>query len=102
MESGRRCDTNVVLGHDSDLRGADFGERAAAAVAVAAAVLASNPEFTRTTPISGEKRAPYCLMGTCFECLMEIDGEPNRQACMMVVTDGMVVKRQTGKREMPE
>ena len=80
------------------------GERlkVAAHETVAAAVLANNPEFTRTTPISGEKRAPYCLMGTCFECLMEIDGEPNRQACMMVVTDGMVVKRQTGKREMPE
>jgi len=69
---------------------------------VAAAVLAANPDYTRTTPVSGEKRAPYCLMGTCFECLMEIDGVPNRQACMTVVADGMEVTRQTGKREMPE
>ena len=69
---------------------------------VAAAVLAANPGYTRTTPVSGERRAPYCLMGTCFECLMEIDGAPNRQACMTVVADGMVIKRQIGKREMPE
>ena len=27
---------------------------------VAAAVLAANPDYTRTTPVSGEKRAPYC------------------------------------------
>ena len=69
---------------------------------VAAAVLAANPGYTRTTPISGDRRAPYCLMGTCFECLMEIDGAPNRQACMTVVNDGMVITRQIGKREMPE
>lgn len=80
------------------------GERlkVAANETVAAAILASNPGFTRTTPVSGEKRAPYCLMGTCFECLMEIDGVPNRQACMTIVADGMEVKRQSGKREMPE
>ena len=69
---------------------------------VAAAILAANPEYTRTTPISGVKRAPYCLMGTCFECLMEIDGVPNRQACMTLVANGMIVTRQKGKGEMPE
>jgi len=42
------------------------------------------------------------MMGTCFECLMEIDGVQNRQACMTTVADGMIVKRQMGKREMPE
>jgi len=33
---------------------------------------------------------------------MEIDGVQNRQACMTIVADGMIVKRQMGKREMPE
>jgi len=42
------------------------------------------------------------MMGTCFECSMEIDGVQNRQACMTTVADGMIVKRQMGKREMPE
>ena len=69
---------------------------------VAAAILAATPNYTRTTVVSGEKRAPYCMMGTCFECLMEIDGVQNRQACMTTVADGMIVKRQMGKREMPE
>jgi predicted molibdopterin-dependent oxidoreductase YjgC len=69
---------------------------------VAAAILAANPGYTRTTVVSGDKRAPYCMMGTCFECLMEIDGVQNRQACMTTVADGMLVKRQMGKQEMPE
>lgn len=69
---------------------------------VAAAILAAAPTYTRTTVVSGSRRAPYCMMGTCFECLMEIDGVANRQACMTLVADGMEIKRQIGKREMPE
>ena len=69
---------------------------------VAAAVLANSPGHTRTSVVSSEARAPYCLMGTCFECLMEIDGIANRQACMTIVAEGMTVNRQQGKREMPE
>ena len=35
-------------------------------------------------------------MGVCFECLMEIDGVPNTQACLTTVREGMRVKRQQG------
>lgn len=66
---------------------------------VAAAVLAADPGHTRTTPVSGSRRLPYCMMGVCFDCLMEIDGVPNRQACLVAVKDGMRVRRQTGARE---
>jgi predicted molibdopterin-dependent oxidoreductase YjgC len=62
---------------------------------VAAAILAAGPEFTRLTPKNGVRRAPYCMMGACFECLMEIDGVANRQACLTTVEDGMRVNRQT-------
>lgn len=65
---------------------------------VSAAVLAAETDYTRTSAISGVHRAPYCQMGVCFECLMEIDGVPNRQACMIEVRDGMKVRRQYGAR----
>ena len=65
---------------------------------VAAAVLAAGTDYTRTSAISGNHRAPYCQMGICFECLMEIDGVPNLQACMIEVRDGMKVNRQYGAR----
>jgi D-hydroxyproline dehydrogenase subunit gamma len=65
---------------------------------VAAAVFAAGFDHTRTSPISGFRRAPYCMMGVCFECLVEIDGVPNQQACMTPVREGMHIKLQKGAR----
>ena len=67
---------------------------------VAAALLAAGFETCRTTPISGAPRAPYCMMGVCFECLVTIDGVGNRQGCLVRVRDGMAVETQRGKREL--
>jgi predicted molibdopterin-dependent oxidoreductase YjgC len=65
---------------------------------VAAALLAVGVSSLRDTPVSGAPRAPYCMMGACFDCLVEIDGVPNRQACLTRVAEGMVVTRQRGAR----
>ena len=64
----------------------------------AAAMLLAGLSATRETPVSGAPRAPYCLMGICFDCLAEIDGVPNRQSCMVAVAPGMTIRRQHGKR----
>jgi hypothetical protein len=64
----------------------------------AAAVLLAGFGAIRETGVSGTPRAPYCLMGICFDCLAEIDGTPNRQSCMVTVTPGMAIRRQHGKR----
>lgn len=61
---------------------------------VAAALLLAGVATTRTSPVSGAPRAAYCMMGSCFECLMVIDGAADRQACLTPVADGMVVSRQ--------
>lgn len=63
---------------------------------VAAVLLAHGIGHCRTTPVSGMPRAPLCMMGVCFECLVEIDGRPNQQACMTRVREGMRVRRQQG------
>ncbi len=65
-------------------------------LSVATAVLAAGIGHVRLTPVSGSPRAPYCMMGVCFDCLMEIDGEPNVQSCLRQVRDGMVIRRQLG------
>ncbi len=65
---------------------------------VAAALLAAGLAATRTTPVSGAPRGAFCLMGVCFDCLVEIGGEPNRQGCMVEVRDGMAVRRMRGAR----
>src|SRR5712692_2910284 len=65
---------------------------------VAAAMLAAGHVISRTTPVSGAPRAPFCLMGACFECLVTIDGVGNRQGCMIAVRDGMRIETGQGKR----
>ena len=67
---------------------------------VAAAVLASGLGHTRTTPVSDTPRAPFCLMGVCYECLMVINGQPNQRACRKVVDEGMTIERQHGLGEL--
>lgn len=67
---------------------------------VAAALLANGPLACRTTVVSGAERAPFCMMGVCFDCLVEIDGVPNRQGCMTTVQDGMRVRRMQGARSI--
>jgi len=62
----------------------------------AAALLLADALPTRTTPVSNAPRAPYCLMGVCFECLVEIDGVPNQQGCLIPVVEGMRIDRQLG------
>jgi D-hydroxyproline dehydrogenase subunit gamma len=66
----------------------------------AAAILLSGLASIRDTPISGNPRAPYCMMGVCFDCLAEIDGVPNRQSCMVPARSGMRIGRQRGAREI--
>jgi len=65
---------------------------------VAAALLASGRLAGRTTAASGEPRGPFCLMGACFECAVDIDGRPNQQGCMIVVAPGMQIATQRGAR----
>ncbi|MGI4861048.1 MAG: (2Fe-2S)-binding protein [Janthinobacterium lividum] len=68
---------------------------------VAAALLAAGVRRFRATPVSGAARAPYCMMGACFECLVEIDGVPSRQSCLVPVADGMRVRSQEGASDLP-
>lgn len=67
---------------------------------LAAALLAAGVTAFRTTPVSGADRGPLCLMGACFDCLVELDGRANVQACMVPVRDGLSAKRQRGARSV--
>ncbi len=59
---------------------------------LAAALMAAGVQTFRHTPVSGAPRAPFCMMGACFECLVEIDGTV-RQACMTEVSEGLRITR---------
>ena len=57
---------------------------------VAAAVAQVTPFFRRAG--NGERRAPLCGMGVCFECRVSIDGEGPLRACLVPARDGMQVR----------
>ena len=67
---------------------------------VAAAVLVHGLPSTRTTPVSGAPRAPFCLMGDCIECLMVIEGKANLRACMKLVREGMRIECLQGSGDL--
>ena len=69
-------------------------------ITVAAAVLGhTEHRHVCRNSVSNKPRSPYCMMGVCFECMMEIDGRPNQQSCVVTVREGMEVRRPSGPEE---
>jgi predicted molibdopterin-dependent oxidoreductase YjgC len=62
---------------------------------VAAVLFAEQRVAVRRTT-QGTPRGVFCGMGTCFECLVVVDGVPNTRACMTWVREGMEVRSQYG------
>lgn len=62
---------------------------------VAAALLAAGIASLRATSVSGTERGPFCMMGACYDCLVEIDGV-TLQACMVPVSSGLQVEHARG------
>ncbi|WP_334175183.1 (2Fe-2S)-binding protein [Pseudoxanthobacter sp.] len=55
-------------------------------------VLHARSRALRASP-AGNPRGLFCGMGVCFECVVTIDGQPER-ACITPVHDGMIVEVQ--------
>ena len=66
---------------------------AAPGVSLAAALTAVGHRALRRTETGGA-RGVFCGMGVCQDCLVTVDGRPNRRACMTEARDGMAVETQ--------
>jgi D-hydroxyproline dehydrogenase subunit gamma len=75
-------------------------EKVRAGDTVAAALLSAGVLTSRVSDVSGTPRAPYCMMGVCFECLVTVDGVGNRQGCLIPVRAGMRIETQRARREI--
>ena len=65
---------------------------------LATAMLGAGVVPFRRTPVSSSPRTPLCLMGVCFDCLVEVDGVQNVQSCLIEVLEGMQVRLPVGAR----
>jgi hypothetical protein len=85
---------DLIIEIDGVSTAAETGE------SVAAVLLRQAEVWSRLTPVTQHKRAPYCMMGVCFDCLAEVDGVPSVQTCLKPVCQGMRVARQIGRRRL--
>lgn len=50
----------------------------------------------RTTRHGGRPRGLFCGIGVCFDCLVTVDGTPNRRACLVLGDEAREVSTQRG------
>ena len=66
------------------------------ALSVAAALTRAGIRGFRRTE-AGAARGVFCGMGVCQDCLVTVDGQPNRRACMTPARAGMKVETQAAR-----
>ncbi|MEU9299694.1 (2Fe-2S)-binding protein [Streptomyces sp. NPDC048269] len=56
----------------------------------------------RTTRDGGAPRGAFCGIGSCYDCLVTVNGRPNQRACLVPAREGDVVTTQegTGRAEL--
>jgi D-hydroxyproline dehydrogenase subunit gamma len=64
---------------------------AAPGESLAAALLVAGRADLRRSVVRNDRRGPFCMMGVCQECVVEVDGAM-RQACLVPVQVGLVVR----------
>jgi sarcosine oxidase subunit alpha len=56
------------------------------------AVAIALTEKTCRTSVSGERRAPLCGMGICFECRATVNGTPHTRTCQLLCEPAMEIR----------
>ena len=59
---------------------------------VASVLLRHGISITHHGPTTGS-RGPYCMMGVCFDCLVDVDNRKAIQSCQLVAKDGLRLNR---------
>ncbi|HMK98049.1 MAG TPA: FAD-dependent oxidoreductase, partial [Acidimicrobiales bacterium] len=55
---------------------------------IAGALLSNGERAWRTTRTGGQLRGLFCGIGTCFDCLVDVNGEKAVRACLAVLSEG--------------
>ncbi len=69
---------------------------AQAGQSIAGALLAAGVRSWRTTRVDRAPRGLFCGIGVCFDCLVDVNGQPGVRACLTEVHDGDCVLTQEG------
>lgn len=69
---------------------------AAEGQSVAAVLWAAGILAWRTTRGTGAPRGAFCGIGSCYDCLVTVNGRPNQRACLVPARPGDAVTTQEG------
>jgi hypothetical protein len=69
---------------------------AVAGQSIGAALIAAGHRSWRRTRFGGEPRGIFCGIGVCFDCLVTVNDQPNRRACLVIAQGGDRVTTQDG------
>jgi len=69
---------------------------AVAGQSIAAALIAAGIHSWRTTRVDRRPRGVFCGIGVCFDCLVEVNGQPGVRACLAEAQEGDRVAAQEG------
>lgn len=61
---------------------------------VAAALIDNGIRSWRTTRRNARPRGLFCGIGSCYDCLLTINGQLNQRACLAAADDGTVCETQ--------
>ncbi|MEU8758698.1 (2Fe-2S)-binding protein [Streptomyces sp. NPDC048659] len=69
---------------------------------IAAVLWAAGIMSWRTTRGKNAPRGVFCGIGQCFDCLVTVNGEPNRRACLVPANpdDSITTQEGTGRAEL--
>jgi predicted molibdopterin-dependent oxidoreductase YjgC len=87
---GGAAQTEFTLDFDGRPLPAQSGQTVAA-VLWGAGILA-----WRTTRQGGAPRGAFCGIGSCYDCLVTVNGQPNQRACLVPARPGDTVTTQEG------
>ena len=63
---------------------------------VGAALLAAGVQSWHTTRSEHRPRGIFCGIGVCFDCLVTVDDQPSRRACLVPAEAHLKVRSQQG------
>ncbi|MFE9631414.1 (2Fe-2S)-binding protein [Streptomyces sp. NPDC006463] len=94
-----RSPRSLVGGSPASRFTVDFDGRALPAQegqSIAAVLWSAGILAWRTTRDGGAPRGAFCGIGSCYDCLVTVNGRPNQRACLVPAQEGDTVTTQEG------
>ena len=92
----QRIETGVNRGKEIEIFINNHPIRAYEGETIGAVLTAIGIRQIRQAPQLKDPRGLYCCMGSCYGCLVTVDGRPNERACVTTVEAGQKITLQEG------